>query len=259
MNILGIIPARYNATRLAGKPLVMIMGKPMIQRVYEQCKKAAKLSDCIVATDDERIFNVIKNIGGKVMMTATTHLNGTARCAEVATRQAEFSTINFDYIINIQGDEPLINPKQIDELAILFDTENIDIVTQVKVENNLALLNNKNIVKAILDEQDFALQFNRIINDKKILNQIEHVGAFYRHIGIYGFKNKVLQEIAKLPPSKNEIEHHLEQLRWLDNSFKIKVGMTNFESISVDTKEDAEKVIQAINKEMLIGITKNIF
>ncbi len=234
LKILGIIPARYDSARFPGKPLAAINGKTMIQRVYEQCKKAKSLTNVIIATDDERIYSVVKEFGGNVVITSSTHLNGTSRCAEVAENLNE----QFDYIINIQGDEPLINPNQIDELAVLFQDENAEIVTQVKNETDLSLFGNKNIVKAILDENNYAVDFKRIIQFKDY-----NSAQFYKHIGIYGFQTNLLLKLVKLTPTENELEHHLEQLRWIDNGFKIKAGITEHESISVDTKEDLEKVI----------------
>ena len=238
LKILGIIPARYDSARFPGKPLAMIAGKTMIQRVYEQCNKAKRLTDVVVATDDERIFEEVEMFGGNVILTASTHLNGTSRCAEVLENQPK----KYNYIINIQGDEPLVNPNQIDELAKLFEDLTAEIVTQVKKETNLSLLENKNIVKAILDNDDFAIDFKRIIHHLSFKTQ-----HYFKHIGIYGFKADVLKKIVNLAPTKNELEHHLEQLRWLDNGFKIKAGITEYESISVDTKEDLEKVIEILN------------
>lgn len=239
LNILGIIPARYESSRFPGKPLAMIAGKTMIQRVYEQCKKAKSLTSVVVATDDKRIYDAVAAFGGNAQMTSTAHLNGTSRCAEVQEKEGN----TYDFVINIQGDEPLINPEQIDELSRLFEDANAEIVTQVKEESDLSLLENKNIVKAILEENYFAVDFVRIgqastVNGRPI---------FYKHIGIYGFRADVLKQLVQLAPSANELEHHLEQLRWLDNDFKIKAGITEFESISVDTPEDLETVRKTLN------------
>lgn len=239
LKILGIIPARYESSRFPGKPLAIIDGKTMIQRVYEQCKKAESLSNVIVATDDERIFNIVAGFGGNVLMTSTTHENGTARCAEVL----EKTTAQFDFVINIQGDEPLINPEQINELASLFEDVNAEIITQVKKEKDLTLLENRNIVKALLDENQYAVDFKR-----NLQNTIHDSTFFYKHIGIYGFKAEVLGKIVQLQATANELEHHLEQLRWLDNGFKIKAGITTFESISVDTEEDLQRVLKQLNQ-----------
>lgn len=243
MKILGIIPARYESARFPGKPLAMIAGKTMIQHVYEQCNRAANLSDVIVATDDIRIYNIVKEFGGNVMMTAENHLNGTSRCAEVIKHYAEFVLEPIDYIINIQGDEPLINPDQIDELATLFEDDTVEIATQVKPETDIELLKNRNIVKATLDIDNFAIDFQRIIQHSSF-----NIQYFFKHIGIYGFKSDVLQKLVQLEPTKNELELHLEQLRWLDNGYKIKAGITKHDSISVDTKKDLEKVIELLKE-----------
>lgn len=242
VKILGIIPARYDSARFPGKPLALIAGKPMIQRVYEQCKKVESLTNVIVATDDERIYNVVKEFGGHVMMTSSEHLNGTSRCAEALEKLNEA----YEFVINIQGDEPLINPNQIDELAALFQDANAEIVTQVKKETDLSLLENKNIVKAILDEDDFATDFKRVISNSSEINSDQAIQYFFKHVGIYGFRADVLQRIVTLAPTQHELEHHLEQLRWLDNGFKIKAGITAYESISVDTKDDLEKVVTSL-------------
>lgn len=241
LKTLGIIPARYESLRLPGKPLVNVLGKTMIQRVYEQTIKAKSLSKVIVATDDSRIFDIVKGFGGLVMMTASEHLNGTSRCAEIVQKleqQGEY----FDFIINIQGDEPMINPNQIDELANLFEDETAEIFTQVKIETDFSMLENSNVVKAIFDENYFATDFVRILQTSDFNNHY-----FYKHVGIYGFKSAILKKITTLLPTKNELDHKLEQLRWLDNLYKIKIGVTTYESLSVDTKEDLEKVIKSIS------------
>lgn len=243
LKISGIIPARYASSRFPGKPLADIDGKTMIQRVYEQCLKARSLQHVMVATDDTRIYDAVAAFGGNVQMTSSAHLNGTSRCAEVA----ETTTEHYDYIINIQGDEPLINPEQLNELAALFEDEDVQIATQVKRETDLSLLENPNVVKTILDENNFALDFKRIINDETSLANIRHTGYFYKHIGIYGFKTNILVKLVQLAPTENELRHHLEQLRWLDNGFKIKAGITAYESLSVDTADDLEKVRKTLN------------
>jgi 3-deoxy-manno-octulosonate cytidylyltransferase (CMP-KDO synthetase) len=237
LKIVGIIPARYESSRFPGKPLAMISGKSMIQRVYEQAKKATNLTEVYVATDDERIIKEVETFGGQVIMTAKEHLNGTSRCAEAL----EILNKSFNYIINIQGDEPLINPLQINELASLFLDEHAEIITQVAIETDLSLLENKNIVKAILDKDCYALDFKRKLSESTLVSS-----SFFRHVGIYGFKTDVLKKIVQLTPTKNELEEHLEQLRWIDNKFIIKSGITKYKSISIDTKEDLRKVINYI-------------
>ncbi len=217
--------------------MVDIAGKPMIQRVYEQCSKANSLNKVIVATDDVRIFEVVKQFGGHAVMTSQHHLNGTSRCAEVIEQET-----NFDFAINIQGDEPFIHPKQIDDLAFLFKDSEAQIITQVKKETNISLLQNPNIVKAILNNDSFAVDFKRTIQQST-----DNIPYFYKHIGIYGFKTTVLKEIVHLTPTTNELQQHLEQLRWLDNNYKIKVGITTYESISIDIQEDLEKVRKTLN------------
>jgi len=237
LKIVGIIPARYESSRFPGKPLAMISGKSMIQRVYEQAKKATNLTEVYVATDDERIIKEVETFGGQVIMTAKEHLNGTSRCAEAL----EILNKSFNYIINIQGDEPLINPLQINELASLFLDEHAEIITQVAIETDLSLLENKNIVKAILDKDCYALDFKRKLSESTLVSS-----SFFRHVGIYGFKTDVLKKIVQLTPTKNELEEHLEQLRWIDNKFIIKSGITKYKSISIDTKEDLRKVINYV-------------
>ena len=232
MKIIGIIPSRYASSRFPGKPLADILGKSMIQRVYEQCKKASSLSKVIVATDDERIFNHVLGFGGKVIMTSNSHPSGTDRCNEVIQSLEE----KYDVAINIQGDEPYINPEQIDQVASLFSSENVSIATLAKKIEDESIITDINSPKAIFDENGIALNFCR-----KITNTTQEK-SYFKHIGIYGYLTKTLDEICKLPPSNNEIKERLEQLRWLDNKYLIKIGITTHEGISVDTPEDIEKI-----------------
>jgi len=246
LKILGIIPSRFASSRLPGKPLAVLHGKSMIQRVYEQCCKSLSLHETVVATDDESIAEHLRSFGGKYIMTDKNHLNGTSRCAEVI-QQKKYQ--DFSAIINIQGDEPLLHPNQIDELATLLSNDGISIATQAKKEHQLELLENPNIVKVIIDEHNNAIDFCRIIHNKQQLQNIQKAGFFYKHIGMYGFKSDVLLQLMQLKPSKNEIENHLEQLRWLDNGFNIKIGLTSYESISIDTKEDVDKAILILKEQ----------
>ena len=232
MKTIGVIPARYASSRFPGKPLAEILGKSMIQRVYEQCKKANSLSEVIVATDDNRIFNHVISFGGKALMTKTTHLSGTDRCNEVI----QSLETKYDIAINIQGDEPFINPEQINQVACLFRSPKISIATLARKIEALSLLTDLNSPKAIFDKNGIAQNFCRSIT------QIKPNQTYYKHIGIYGYRAQTLAEICKLPPSENEKTEHLEQLRWLDNSYKIKVGITTLKSLSVDTPEDIEKI-----------------
>ncbi|MEN9447943.1 MAG: 3-deoxy-manno-octulosonate cytidylyltransferase [Bacteroidota bacterium] len=235
MKIIGIIPARYASTRFPGKPLASIMGKTMIKRVYYQCLKSIYLDNLIVATDDERIYNEVKSFRGNVIMTSTEHLNGTSRCAEAISKLPE----KYDYVINIQGDEPLIHPEQIDTLGkIFFKDADIEIATLVKKETDVSLLENRHIVKAIVNKQFFAVDFKRELTTTE--------NFLYKHIGIYGFQTNILQELVQLAPSENEIKYQLEQLRWLDNGYRIKAGLTEHESISVDVPEEVEKIEQVL-------------
>ena len=240
MKILGIIPTRYNSSRFPGKPLVDIGGKSMIQRVYEQSEKCELLSAVFVATDDDRIFERVMEFGGQVKMTAE-HNSGTERCNELAQNLEE----KFDVVINIQGDEPCINPEQISQVATLFSDENTAIATlakQIKTANELL---NENTVKVVFDENNFALNFSRFpIPEPKSFDAEKWFvhNKFYKHIGIYGYRTKVLYEICKLEATKNEISEKLEQLRWLDNNYKIKVGITTLESRSVDVPKDIENL-----------------
>ena len=232
MKVIGIIPARYASSRFPGKPLADILGESMIQRVYEQCKKANSLSAVIVATDDKRIFNHVLDFGGKAMMTSNSHPSGTDRCNEVIQSLNE----KYDIAINIQGDEPFINPEQINQIVSFFSSPEISISTLAKKIETLSLLTDVNSPKAIFDKNGIAQNFCRSIT------QIKPNQTYYKHIGIYGYRSQTLAKICKLPPSENEKTERLEQLRWLDNGYKIKVGITTFDSLSVDTPEDIEKI-----------------
>jgi 3-deoxy-manno-octulosonate cytidylyltransferase (CMP-KDO synthetase) len=234
MKVIGIIPSRYGSTRFPGKPLIDILGKSMIQRVFEQCIKCNKLTDIIVATDDERIYNHVIEFGGKAMMTSGKHATGTERCNEIAQNLKE----KFDIIVNIQGDEPFIEPLQIDEIIQLFDDPKTQIGTLGKKIDDMAIVRDENTPKAIFDKEGNALNFCRKISNIPIAS------TYYKHIGIYAYKKDVLEKICQLPQSKNEIREQLEQLRWLDNNYPIKVGVSNFQTLSVDTPEDIEKIKQ---------------
>ena len=232
MKVIGIIPARYASSRFPGKPLVDILGKSMIQRVYEQCQKCTALSKIIVATDNEQILNHVQEFGGKAMMTASSHHSGTDRCNEVIQSIEE----QYDIVINIQGDEPFINPKQIEQVTSLFNSKKVNIVTLAKKIEDEALMTDINSPKAIFDKNGIALNFCRIITDPSAKKD------YFKHIGIYGYRTKTLSKICKLSPSKNELKERLEQLRWLDNNYQIKVGITTYEGVSIDTPEDIKKI-----------------
>ncbi|MDF1673811.1 MAG: 3-deoxy-manno-octulosonate cytidylyltransferase [Vicingaceae bacterium] len=241
MNILGVIPSRYGSIRFPGKPLIDIDGKTMIQRVYEQAKKSESLSDVVVATDDERIFNEVKSFGGNVVMTSDSHESGTERCNEVL----EKSTQRFDVVINIQGDEPFIDPEQINQLCACFDDEKTDIATLIKEIKNNEELFNPNRPKVEVDSNSFAKMFSRetipLLNNIEKTEWLKHQ-KYFKHIGLYGYKSETLKEICQLSPSPLEIIERLEQLRWLENNYKIKVAETSFEAIAIDTPEDLKKI-----------------
>lgn len=245
--ILGIIPSRYESQRLPGKPLIDLQGTTIVQRVYEQVSKSKLLSEAIVATDDDRIFEHIESFGGKAMMTAITHHNGTERCAEVAERMPEF-----DFVINIQGDEPFISPSQIDELAAVLAEKNAEIATQAKLITNSQELFSEKEVKVILNKNFEVLYMSRspIPYFKDTPKETWHENhQYYKHIGIYGFQREVLMKVAQLPKNDLEQAESLEQLRWLDD-YKIKLSITEYETISIDTKEDlleAENYLKQLN------------
>jgi 3-deoxy-manno-octulosonate cytidylyltransferase (CMP-KDO synthetase) len=248
MNFIGIIPARYESSRFPGKPLADLGGKPMIIRVYEQVKKV--LSDVAVATDDTRIEAVVKEAGGLALMTEVTHRSGTDRCGEAALHLAS-SGKTVDVIINIQGDEPFISEEHLKLLMKSFDDPRVDIATLA----NPILLNNDifnpNIVKVITNKDGFAMYFSRSPipflrkSDQTDWSQHFH---FLKHVGIYAYKYKVLQEITNLPQSSLELAELLEQNRWLENSYKIKVGITDIETLGIDTPEDLKNANKYLSK-----------
>ena len=241
MRILGIIPARYASQRFPGKPLIDIDGKTMIRRVYEQAKKAGSLSEVIVATDDERISKHVQEFGGKALMTSSSHRTGTDRCAEVAGKQLD----KYDVIINIQGDEPFINPDQINVLAACFNTNKIAIATLAKRISETEDLFNPNVPKVILDHKGEALYFSRhpipYLRGAEEKHWVEQ-HTYFRHIGIYAFRTSTLMELTTLQPHPLEVAESLEQLRWLGNGYSIQVALTDHESFSVDVPEDLDKL-----------------
>ena len=247
MNILGIIPARYASTRFPGKPLAMICGKSMIQRVYEQASESKSLSKVVVATDDKRIFEHVEQFGGHATMTNRSHANGTSRCLQtLMILENENREEKFDAVINIQGDEPFIEPAEIDRLIALFVDKKTDIATLVKVIENKEALFDPNTVKVVMGVDRFALYFSRqpipFFRDiESSLWSDNH--TYYKHIGIYGYRSEVLKKIALLSLSPLESAEKLEQLRWLENGFRIKAEITGFDSISVDTPADLQEII----------------
>lgn len=238
--ILGIIHARYDSSRLHGKALIDIGGKTMVQRVYEQVSKSKRVQEVIVATDDERILQNIESIGGKAMMTSKDHQNGTDRCAEVAAKLKG----DFEVTINIQGDEPFINPEQINEVAALFDDPQTQIATLAKRIHTYEELMDEKEAKIALNEHHQAVYMSRspIPYLRGVaMEEWPQQSDFYKHIGIYGFQTQILANISKLPPSPLELSEGLEQLRWLSH-YQIKVGITEYETFAIDTAEDLKKV-----------------
>jgi 3-deoxy-manno-octulosonate cytidylyltransferase (CMP-KDO synthetase) len=239
--IIGVIPARYASTRFPAKPLVDINGKSMIQRVYEQAKKARTLQHVLVATDDQRIFDHVMGFGGKVVMTGKHHQSGTDRCWEAFANFGEEA----DYVINIQGDEPFIHPQQINTLANTLADREVQLATLVKSIDNQETLFNPNTPKVLFNTRSEAIYFSRqTIPYLRSVHQRDWLGkhTFYKHIGIYAYRVDVLAEITKLKPSSLELAESLEQLRWLENGYKIKVAVTEYDSHGIDTPEDLEKI-----------------
>ncbi len=236
MNILGIIPARFASTRFPGKPLIDIAGKSMIQRVYEQSKKCVHLAEVIVATDDERIYKHVHDFGGRAIITSPHHQSGTDRCAEVALQHPQY-----DVVINIQGDEPFIDPEQINKLVFCFNDAGTQIATLVKkIQTNQELFN-ANSPKVVINKLSEAVYFSRSplphIRGQEPENWLNYY-TYFKHIGIYGYRADVLQQITKLPVSSLEKAESLEQLRWIENGYRVKVAETELETLAVDTPED---------------------
>jgi 3-deoxy-manno-octulosonate cytidylyltransferase (CMP-KDO synthetase) len=242
MKIIGIIPARYASTRFPGKPLIDIQGKSMIQRVYEQAKLAKSLTKVVVATDDSRIAEHVLGFGGEVVITKAEHPSGTDRCYEAL----ELSGGGFDYIINIQGDEPFIHPNQIDELASVCDGHS-ELATQMIPVDSHEILFDRGEVKIVLNQNNEALYFSRmVIPFIKGVDEKEWHKHFpyFRHVGLYAYRTDILKSITQLAPSNLENAESLEQLRWLQHGFKIKLVQTEYDSHCIDTPEDVEKVLR---------------
>lgn len=242
MKVLGIIPARYASTRFPGKPLVQINGKSMIERVYAQAKKTLGLDHVVVATDDARIAEEVIRFGGEYMMTGPDHQSGTDRCAEIARNAPEY-----DIIINIQGDEPYIDPSQIDLLVSCFQEKSTELATLIKEIHTQEELFNNNIPKVVINSRQEAIYFSRqtipFIRNAAPEQWMEN-HQFYKHIGIYGYRRAVLLEITNLSASPLELSESLEQLRWVENGYKILTRVTNLETIAIDTPADLNKISQ---------------
>lgn len=250
MRFIAIIPARYASTRFPGKPLAMLAGKPVIQRVYEQV--AGVLDDALVATDDERILEAVHAFGGRAVMTSPDHRSGTDRCREAYEKQGG----RFDVVVNVQGDEPFVRPAQLELLKSCFDDPATDIATLVKPfaeADGLAALENPNSPKVVLDANSRALYFSRsVIPYLRGVEREQWLArhTFYKHIGLYAFRTEALLAVTSLPPSPLERAESLEQLRWLENGYRIGVGISDDETIGIDTPEDLEKA-ETFLKKML--------
>lgn len=237
--IVGVIPARYASSRFPGKPLIDLKGKSMIQRVYEGASKSNKLDRVIVATDDQRIYDHVTGFGGVAMLTSTEHTTGTDRCGEVAKNLA------CDIVLNIQGDEPLVDPRQLDQLCEAFSDEAVEIATLGIKQVTQHDLQNKNRIKLIRDVNDDAIYFSRgnIPNAENASQEAESF-PYMRHIGLYAYRAKTLSELVALEPTKIERTESLEQLRWLYHGYKIRVVETEIETPNIDVPEDVEKVLE---------------
>ncbi len=244
MRILGIIPASYESTRFPGKVLADINGKSMVQRVYEQAIKSSHLEKVIIATEDNKVVEHVRNFGGEVLLTDPKHVSGTDRCFEAFNLQSD----NYDYVVNIQGDEPFISPQQIDQLTNLLDGS-VELATLVKKIATNDELFNLGEVKTVFNDNMEALYFSRqpipYYRKAAELDWLQHQD-YFKHIGIYAYRVDILEEISKLPVSALERAESLEQLRWLENGLKIKLAITEIESICIDTREDLEKVLATL-------------
>ncbi len=244
--ILGIIPARYGSTRFPGKPLADIGGKPMIQRVYEQVCQT--LSTVYVATDDERIDQAVKAFGGKVVMTSVDHQSGTDRCAEALRKIVALEEEQYYAVINIQGDEPFISPLQIEKLAGCFENSATELATLVKPVQVKEDLFNPNKPKVVVSKDRYALYFSRspipYLRGEAEEKWVEK-HRYFNHIGLYGYRSDILNEITELPIGVLEAAESLEQLRWLENGYTIRVEETDEQAVAIDTPEDLEKVLKS--------------
>ncbi len=242
VSLLGIIPARYASTRFPGKPFALINGVSMLQRVYEQSRKAKHLDEVIIATDDERIAEHAADFNAPCVMTKSSHPSGTDRCFEAYQLYGKM----YDYVINIQGDEPFLHPEQIDSLATACDGK-VEIATQMIKCSSHEVLFDKGEVKIVLDKDQHALYFSR-----SVIPALKHAEEknwhtmynYYRHVGMYAYRTDILQKITALQPGQLELAESLEQLRWLENGFKINCVETTYDSHCIDTPEDIEKVLK---------------
>lgn len=248
MKFIGIIPARYASTRFPGKPLALLGGKPVIQHVYE--KVAAVLEAAYVATDDERIYDVVKSFGGQVVMTRTDHKSGTDRIEEAIEKIGG----EWDVVVNVQGDEPFVSKSQLDTICHCFDDPTTQIATLGKPFESMEAVQNPNSPKIVVDNMGFAMYFSRsvipYVRGKEKSSWLTHY-PFLKHLGIYAYRKDVLRQVTQLPQSSLEIAESLEQLRWLQNGFKIKVGTTDVETVGIDTPQDLERAEEFLKTQLL--------
>jgi len=247
MKFIAIIPARFASTRFPGKPLAMLGGKPVIQRVYEQA--VSVLDEAYVATDDERIFQTVTGFGGRAVMTRADHKSGTDRIEEAV----EKLETDADVIINIQGDEPFVQASQIETLCHLFDAPETQIGTLGKPFETMEAVLNPNSPKIVCDRRGFALYFSRsvipYVRNKEQQEWLQHF-PFLKHLGLYAYRREVLREVTQLPQSPLELAESLEQLRWLENGYRIRVGKTDVETVGIDTPEDLERAEQFLRQSV---------
>lgn len=248
MKFIGIIPARYASTRFPGKPLALLGGKPVIQHVYE--KVAAVLEAAYVATDDKRIYDVVKSFGGQVVMTRTDHKSGTDRIEEAIEKIGG----EWDVVVNVQGDEPFVAKSQLDTICHCFDDPTTQIATLGKPFESMKAVQNPNSPKIVVDNMGFAMYFSRsvipYVRGKEMSSWLTHY-PFLKHLGIYAYRKDVLRQVTQLPQSSLEIAESLEQLRWLQNGFKIKVGTTDVETVGIDTPQDLERAEEFLKAQLL--------
>lgn len=247
MKFIGIIPARYASTRFPGKPLALLGGKPVIQHVYE--KVAAVLEAAYVATDDERIYDAVKSFGGQVVMTRTDHKSGTDRIEEAIEKIGG----EWDVVVNVQGDEPFVAKSQLDTICHCFDDPTTQIATLGKPFESMEAVQNPNSPKIVVDNMGFAMYFSRsvipYVRGKEETSWLTHY-PFLKHLGIYAYRKDVLRQVTQLPQSSLEIAESLEQLRWLQNGFKIKVGTTDVETVGIDTPQDLERAEEFLKSQL---------
>lgn len=254
MTTLAVIPARYASTRFPGKPLAMLCGKPVIRWVWERVSQTEGITDTVVATDDSRIADAVETFGGKVMMTSATHRSGTDRCGEVVERLMQGGKA-YDVVVNVQGDEPFVRPAQLQQLLSAFEHDGVQIATLRTLIKNGEELFSPNNVKVVCGADDEALYFSRqALPYLRGVEQSEWVARhqYYKHVGIYAFRSEVLRHVVTLQPSALEQAESLEQLRWIENGYRIAVKTTDMANIGIDTPEDLDAAVSFMNQHQQI-------